>query len=69
MNLIPRQARLTSSTRGVPGGAVRCRARATDDADSYPSIEMTAPVPVSLAPENTLLSMRAGTGRGGWPGR
>ena len=54
----------------VPGGAIRCRARTTDEVEiSGPSTEMTAPAPVSLVSENTWLSKRAGTGRGwvAWP--
>ena len=49
----------------MPRGAVRCRARTTDDAAaSGPSTEMTAPALVSLASENTWLSMRGGNGQG-----
>ena len=54
----------------LPGGAVHCRARTTDEAEtSGPSTNMTAPVHVPLASENMWRSMRAGTGRGrmAWP--
>ena len=45
------------------------RAKAVAVSSMRYSIEMTAPVPVSLASENTLLSMRGGNelGRMAWP--
>ena len=45
------------------------RAKAVAVSSMRHSIDMTAPVPVSLASENTLLSMLSGTSWGGWPGR
>ena len=70
MNSISRQACLTSSTWGVPGGAVRCRDQTTDEAEIYgPSTEMTAPAPVSLASATCGYRCALGPGGGGWPGR